>query len=99
MENDKIFGELLDNCNKLYTSKSHEEIKKADEFLTNFINLENFFHLKNFLFVSNNFYTKFYACKALTVIISKNYLSINLENKVDILNNLQNILVKFLQII
>ena len=94
MDNENIINEIEENVNKLYSSTKNEEIHIINEILTKYIQIENFDLLKALLYKQSSNFSKFYASNALITIITNNYLTIKLNDKIEIYDNLINFIVK-----
>lgn len=88
-----VYLNLMKYCNTIYTAKNSQEIKKADEFLTNFIQIQNLETLNKVLFYSNNDYLQFYSSKALNILVTRNFITIPTNFKIQMLNDIQSFLV------
>ncbi len=94
MENNESFTILRQNWSLFYDPSSNKEDNyKRDLFLKNFFKLENFNILNDALFKSNEPFLEWYSSSGLTEIITNNYISINTDVKINLLNNIQNFLV------
>jgi len=83
-------------CKIIYDKSSNpEDIKNSDEQLTKFIKFENFEILKLILYQSTYSQAKFYASNSMTTIITQNYLSVSLNDKIEIYDNILMYMVNY----
>jgi hypothetical protein len=93
MEHTDIASRIEECVNNLYTATNNEDIKVINETLSNFISIDNFQYLKMLMYKSSFSNVKFYAANALTNLITENYLTIELSEKIEMYDNLLSYIV------
>ncbi len=81
-------------CNMLDNkSAKNDDIQEMNRVLTEFSSHQNFYYLKHLLFNSLSPKAKFYAANSLITIITQNYLTIPLSDKIEIYDSLLSYIV------
>ena len=95
MEQSEILTKIESLCN-LLDSKSCklEDIQNMNKILTEFMIFENFKILKPLLYNSSSLKAKFYAANSLINIMTQNYLSIEISDKIEIYDYIFDYLVR-----
>jgi len=94
MENNEHLSQLLRSWEIFNSTNDKEEKNSNDQYLKNFIKFENFDILNQALFKSNNNFLEFYGSTGLIQIITNNFITIDTDTKVGLLNSIQSYLVK-----
>jgi hypothetical protein len=87
----------IEECCNMLDNKSirPEDINSCNLILTNFASLRNFNTLKFLLYKTNSHKAKFYALGSIQNLITQNFLSIELSDKIEIYEYLLNYLVSY----
>ena len=88
MVDSNIVHKIEECCNNLYKATNNQTVQEINAILSNFISFKNYDLLKVLLYQSTSKHAKFYAANALTNIITENYLSVGIEDKIEIYENL-----------
>lgn len=90
----QFLSEVEKCCNSLDgKSAQSEEIMKINAYLTAFMKFENYENLKVILYQSSSPKAKFFAANALISLITQNYLSISLTDKIQMYDSLVDYIV------
>jgi hypothetical protein len=91
-----LIQKIEEYCTKFYSPKNNSERCEADEFLTKLMQIENFEIFKQLLYNANSTYAKFYAANSLIILITNNYHTIKLLDKLEIYDSVLKYIVSIL---